>query len=63
MAFQKVKILFDEEDQKKCKSGVWALYSTYFDVAAVSDEDVIDNLLEKDDEEIAEVFAELTYPG
>ena len=60
MGFQKVKIVFDPVEQEKCPNGSWALYSGYFDVAVSVREDILDELLDKDDEEIAEFFGEAT---
>ncbi|GEM_PF-6953847 len=60
MAFQKVKIVFDPAEQKKCPNGSWALYSTYFDVAVVVGEDELDQLFQKEDDEIAEFFGNST---
>lgn len=63
MAFRKVKIVYDPEEQDRCPNGCWALYSTYFDVAAGVDEKALDEVLEKDSTEIAEFYAKATYPG
>jgi len=60
MAFEKVKIVFDPSEQEKCPNGSWALYSTYFDVAVLVGEETLDELLQKDDVEIAEFFGDVT---
>lgn len=60
MSFSKVKIIFDPKEQAKCPNGSWALYSSYFDVAVLVGEDTLNELLEKDDNDIAEFFAEAT---
>jgi hypothetical protein len=60
VSFQKVKIVFDPKEQKKCPNGSWALYSESFDVAVVVGEEALDELLQKDEEEITDFFCEAT---
>ncbi len=60
MAFRKVKIVFDPEEQEKCPNGSWALYSGYFNTAVLVDEEILDELLENDNCEIGEFFSKAT---